>query len=450
MDVWWPTDVVVVHLLFHSGDAVSSHTITAGYLERDTQSTLPATIMSGPGGDHLRVDTTVSSGSGSTASQRPSPVSNLTTFPNPFHDEPETGLLPSILSKVKSTFSAPAPPQRSTSGEQATVISTSAAPAQTEAQAIAEAARKLQAVQAQQSASQHVSTNSGQSQAPPAQSGSASISTRRGTSQHQLSITTSGDPIPTPLLSPTPMGAGSGPPALPVPRGTHSHQSSVTGSVLSTAAPSVSSSASQQPRRHLVPGERNWQPSGASPAQVTVSPVTSVTTTASRDDQHSHNHHSSKFLSMTPSVEVTSARGKPISGPGVLGGGRLRRGSIGTIPDSPSSVSLSAMISSNAELSQNNYSFVPGFQLPAEDTRSVRSLGFVKRPHSVSKIIRRMRGEGLSKHYWMADENCKECYDCKSVSNCMENELTCLGIHNVATKTPLSYLWPDLLWPMCV
>lgn len=73
------------------------------------------------------------------------------------------------------------------------------------------------------------------------------------------------------------------------------------------------------------------------------------------------------------------------------------------------------MISANAELSQNNYSFVPGFQLPADDTRSVRSLGFTKRPGSVSKIIRRMRGEGLSKHYWMADENCRECYDCKSV-----------------------------------
>jgi 1-phosphatidylinositol-3-phosphate 5-kinase len=73
------------------------------------------------------------------------------------------------------------------------------------------------------------------------------------------------------------------------------------------------------------------------------------------------------------------------------------------------------MIAANAELSQN-VSFVPGFPLPQDDTRSVRSLGFVKRTNSVSKIIRRIRGEGLSKHYWMADEHCKECYDCKSVS----------------------------------
>jgi 1-phosphatidylinositol-3-phosphate 5-kinase len=73
------------------------------------------------------------------------------------------------------------------------------------------------------------------------------------------------------------------------------------------------------------------------------------------------------------------------------------------------------MIAANAELSQNA-SYVPGFPLGQDDTRSVRSLGFVKKSNSVSRLIRRMRGEGLSKHYWMADEHCKECYDCKSVS----------------------------------
>lgn len=366
------------------------------------------------GNDHLRLDTAVTGSSThpSAASSRPSPVSNLTTFPNPFHDEPETGLLPSIISKVKSTFSAPAAPApRASSGEQSSSV-----PGQTEAQAIAEAARKLQAVQAQQSAIQNAPAKPSQAQAQVTQPGPASISTRRGATQPPLNIPNNAEQVAPPLLSPKPVGAVSGSPALPVPRGTHSHQSSATGSALSSTTASVSSSASQQPRRHLVPGERIWRPSGAAPAQVTVSPVTSVTTTAPRDDMHPPHHPITRFVSMTPTVEVTSVRGNPISGPAALGGGRLRRGSVGTIPDSPSSVSLSAMISSNAELSQNGYSFVPGFQLPAEDTRSVRSLGFVKRPHSVSKIIRRMRGEGLSKHYWMADENCKECYDCKSVS----------------------------------
>jgi 1-phosphatidylinositol-3-phosphate 5-kinase len=69
----------------------------------------------------------------------------------------------------------------------------------------------------------------------------------------------------------------------------------------------------------------------------------------------------------------------------------------------------------NAEINQN-MSYVPGFPLGQDDTRSVRSMGMVKKTNSVSRIIRRIRGEGLSKHYWMADEHCKECYDCKSVS----------------------------------
>lgn len=46
----------------------------------------------------------------------------------------------------------------------------------------------------------------------------------------------------------------------------------------------------------------------------------------------------------------------------------------------------------------------------------MRSVAIGKKGNkSVSRIIRRLRGEGLSKHYWMADEHCKECYDCKSV-----------------------------------
>lgn len=372
---------------------------------------------------HLRIDTGVS------AASAPSPVSNLsnnlnvdsnlTTFPNPFHDEPETGLLPSILSKVKSTFSSAPPPKEATSGP--------APPAQSAAQQIAEATRKQHAAQAQAQA-QAVAQSQSQvqphtvpglpslSSAHGSGSSAPTVAARRGGSQ--LSIKPSGDASPSSLLSPAAPSLTMPPiPSLPLPRAGHSHQNSATsGSQLSSAAVSVASSASvPQQRRHLVPGERNWRPAAAS-AQVTVSPVTSVTTTAPRPSDDSM--PPPRLMSVTPTVEVTSARGRPISGSAALGGGRLRRGSISTIPDSPSSVSLSAMISGNAELSQNaNFSFVPGFQLPAEDTRSVRSLGLAKRPHSVSKIIRRMRGEGLSKHYWMADENCKECYDCKSVGD---------------------------------
>ncbi|KAG6878320.1 hypothetical protein C0993_008917 [Termitomyces sp. T159_Od127] len=57
---------------------------------------------------------------------------------------------------------------------------------------------------------------------------------------------------------------------------------------------------------------------------------------------------------------------------------------------------------------------IPGFPIP-DDTRSIKTAASIHRSGSVSKVIRRIRGEGLSRDYWMDDENCKECYDCKSV-----------------------------------
>ncbi|KAH7906473.1 hypothetical protein BJ138DRAFT_1071661 [Hygrophoropsis aurantiaca] len=57
---------------------------------------------------------------------------------------------------------------------------------------------------------------------------------------------------------------------------------------------------------------------------------------------------------------------------------------------------------------------IPGFPIQ-DDARSIRTSASLNRSASVSKVIRRIRGEGLSRDYWMDDENCKECYDCKSV-----------------------------------
>ncbi|KAI0931455.1 hypothetical protein AcV7_001170 [Taiwanofungus camphoratus] len=58
---------------------------------------------------------------------------------------------------------------------------------------------------------------------------------------------------------------------------------------------------------------------------------------------------------------------------------------------------------------------IPGFPIQDSDARSIRTTGSIRRSASVSKVIRRIRGEGLSRDYWMDDELCKECYDCKSV-----------------------------------
>ncbi|KAF5384947.1 hypothetical protein D9615_001145 [Tricholomella constricta] len=57
---------------------------------------------------------------------------------------------------------------------------------------------------------------------------------------------------------------------------------------------------------------------------------------------------------------------------------------------------------------------IPGFPIP-DDARSIKTATSLHRSGSVSKVMRRIRGEGLSRDYWMDDENCKECYDCKSV-----------------------------------
>ncbi|KAG5645340.1 hypothetical protein DXG03_006402 [Asterophora parasitica] len=57
---------------------------------------------------------------------------------------------------------------------------------------------------------------------------------------------------------------------------------------------------------------------------------------------------------------------------------------------------------------------IPGFPIP-DDARSIKTSTSLHRSGSVSKVMRRIRGEGLSRDYWMDDENCKECYDCKSV-----------------------------------
>ncbi len=88
---------------------------------------------------------------------------------------------------------------------------------------------------------------------------------------------------------------------------------------------------------------------------------------------------------------------------------RVRRLSSSGLSTSPSSSNLSA-----SALEQLDLSHIPGFSI-ADDARSIRTDEGLKRNGSVTKIIRRLRGEGLSKQYWMADENCKECYDCKSV-----------------------------------
>nr|XP_019045669.1 1-phosphatidylinositol-3-phosphate 5-kinase [Kwoniella bestiolae CBS 10118]OCF24599.1 1-phosphatidylinositol-3-phosphate 5-kinase [Kwoniella bestiolae CBS 10118] len=402
------------------------------------------------------------------SSTKPSPSVGLTTFPNPFEDEPEQGILPTLLSKVKQTFtsssSTPTPGGGSSAAgtgkdKGSPVESTSQSdgkvggkdeirpkPHQTEAQAIAEAVRKgaQQAALAASSRIQDQNQNGTSTQSGNGRRQSSGPSTSTTSIQPMTSNTPSVEisrPVVIQATSPRKLPSKSLRPPL-------STVNSVGSTTSSVQAPSIlSSSHSQAPtnRRIQAPNERQWRPSLAAPAQVTISPVTSVTTTVqastststpgsntkrpqtpdastpfpsgpgyiNRHRSHHHNHNPSlggpSSRSATPlhhHVHVNSLS-NPVQ--------RVRRSSIATLPDSPSSISISTMLAANAELS-TNFNYVPGFPLNQDDTRSIRSLGgFVKKQNSVSKIIRRIRGEGLSKHYWMSDEACKECYDCKSV-----------------------------------
>ncbi|KIO33368.1 hypothetical protein M407DRAFT_17916 [Tulasnella calospora MUT 4182] len=57
---------------------------------------------------------------------------------------------------------------------------------------------------------------------------------------------------------------------------------------------------------------------------------------------------------------------------------------------------------------------IPGFRLN-HDVWSTRAVASGRKSASASQVIRRLRGEGLPREYWMDDETCTECYDCKSV-----------------------------------
>jgi 1-phosphatidylinositol-3-phosphate 5-kinase len=83
------------------------------------------------------------------------------------------------------------------------------------------------------------------------------------------------------------------------------------------------------------------------------------------------------------------------------------------------------------DFGDNIFGSIPGFPIQ-DDARSIKTSVSIHRSGSVSKVMRRLRGEGkkllckffksclsgllgLSRDYWMDDENARECYDCKSV-----------------------------------
>ncbi len=150
-----------------------------------------------------------------------------------------------------------------------------------------------------------------------------------------------------------------------------------TGTVTSTSKPRSESSDSQT----LPPGRREniffngVRPSSnlSAPAPPVVS-VTPATRTRHRE---------------SPTAQDNLSRGRHIRTSSITSNHRPRRGSISSLALSPSTTSLSALA-----VEQLDFSNVPGFPI-ADDARSLRTVASGKGNDSVSKIIRRLRGEGL-------------------------------------------------------
>lgn len=373
----------------------------------------------------------------SVASSKGRPSIGLTSFPQIHEDEPEPGLLPSLLSKVKSTFVSVAPAvipttslhvgktDKGVPGLTADGLSGPGWGAvdgrrgdlevpRTEAQRIAEAVKNSQ------SQSGHVRKSSGSMPSPllqPLASSDASLSAR---------------------VSPPLPSAGGRSSASPSRKRNDGLKPPGPGS--SSSGPSnppsfISQTSSTQ--RDKAPINNRWKPRMA-PSTTTVTPITSVTHSVAHKTSSTHvapvpgpsrvPFPSYRPTSMTqhsshPSTALNLAPVPSRSSHNLLlqhaHSNRARRSSIATLPDSPTS---SHLVGGHAELSQNR-PYMGGFSLGNDDSRSVRSVALGKKGNqSVSRIIRRLRGEGLSKHYWMADEHCKECYDCKSVCrHCLQD-----------------------------
>ncbi|EIW66777.1 hypothetical protein TREMEDRAFT_34462 [Tremella mesenterica DSM 1558] len=357
---------------------------------------------------------------------RPSPPASLTLFPQAYADNgPEQGIIPSILSKVKSTFtssvstpsaSGDLPPQSLKPQEKGPSDTQRSPPrviVQTEAQALAEAVKK----------GTHVRRKSGSAPTVSIQPLTA-LAEEPGPSTR---------PFPSPVLATTSPRHATHRPIRPALSTVTSDSSipSIQPSILS-----IHSEAEASLKKLVNRNSGRWRPLGAASALVGVAAVPEVTGIMASDSASTRSGATMNFPAALQAARthsrarfgqssISSPRSKPLIYQAYpQPPGRRRRSSNVTIPDSPSSVSLSAMIAHNAELSQNNLSSIPGFSIQ-DDTRSVRSFAMPKNGTNVSRIIRRIRGEGLSKQYWMSDESCKECYDCNSTFSAWRRKHHC-------------------------
>jgi hypothetical protein len=85
-------------------------------------------------------------------------------------------------------------------------------------------------------------------------------------------------------------------------------------------------------------------------------------------------------------------------------------------------------IAGNAQHQNNDGYYL--LQHRTKDVSDTRSISSVQTIASVgnsyySKVIRRLRGEGVNKDYWMADDSCKKCYDCEATFTMLRRKHHC-------------------------
>ncbi|SCZ98276.1 BZ3500_MvSof-1268-A1-R1_Chr7-1g09080 [Microbotryum saponariae] len=153
------------------------------------------------------------------------------------------------------------------------------------------------------------------------------------------------------------------------------------------------------------------------------------------------------LLARTPSVRVTAANTettrsakRPVNGSKLYpASNKTWFGGSGSTAGSsrPSSTTMAHGSSTRSSISEalgattllNLSTSIPGFPLAremADDSMSVASLSTVARPSaSVAHAIRKLRGEGLSKDYWIKDESSKECFDCETVFSAFRRKHHC-------------------------
>ncbi|KAH8835651.1 hypothetical protein DL96DRAFT_1575071 [Flagelloscypha sp. PMI_526] len=151
---------------------------------------------------------------------------------------------------------------------------------------------------------------------------------------------------------------------------------------------------------------QDTRPTPHSQSSLTTTAVASVAPSAQKASKKANRPTMSQVSAAPPLVSLTPAQPE-----------------VSTYIDSPTfERSSSRMSNYTGGYMEDGYgtvgNVIPGFPMPREDdTRSIKTSTSLHRANSnsVSKAIRKIRGEGLSRDYWMDDENCKECYDCKSV-----------------------------------